>query len=371
MTALFWCSVSIVFYAYFGYPLALALLRAVRERPVARSEDEPAVTMVVPVHNQPVDIRKKIENTLSLDYPPEKLRLVVSSDGSTDATNEVVRSFADRGVVLVSSDERSGKVAAQMRALSSIQGRIAIFTDASILLNREALRAIVRPFADPAVGCVSSEDHVPGGGEGLYVRYEMWLRRMEGSIRTLIGVSGSFYAIRTNLIEETPIRYTRDFLVPLTVIEKGYRVLSEPDAQGHFLPAVSAGSEFQRKVRTVMRGMDVLWYRRRLLNPFRFPFVSFALVSHKIFRWAVPIAMTAAFFANLPLLAAGPVYVLTFAAQLGLYALGAAAFFLPRVQNLLPAKAALFFLVTNGAILLAWIRYLSGERAVVWKPTER
>lgn len=371
MIALFWISAAIIFYAYFGYPLALVILRAVRERPVSRSEDEPVVTMVVPVHNQPGDIRKKIENMLALDYPADKLRLVVSSDGSTDATNEVVRSFASRGVVLVSSDERNGKVAAQMLALPSITGEVAIFTDASILLNREALRAIVKAFADPAVGCVSSEDHVPGGGEGLYVRYEMWLRRLEAAIQTLIGVSGSFYAIRTALIEETPIRFTRDFLVPLTVIEKGYRVLSEPEAQGHFLPAVSAGSEFQRKIRTVMRGMDVLWYRRQLMNPFRFPFVSFALISHKIIRWAVPIAMTTALAANLFLIPRGPIYSLTLAAQIGLYGLGALALLVPRMQSLLPAKAALFFLVTNAAILFAWIRYLSGERAVVWKPTKR
>lgn len=366
----FWLSVALVIYAYAGYPLILVLLSRLRSRPVRMEPITPELTMIIPVHNQAEIIRKKLENCLALDYPEDKLHIVVSSDGSDDNTHDVLREFESRGVLFISSSERQGKVAAQLRALPSIRGEITVFTDASIMLDRGSLLAVVQPFADPETGCVSSEDHVPGGGEGMYVRYEMLLRRLESRVQTLIGVSGSFYAVRSSLVEPTDPRYTRDFLVPLTIIGKGFRVHSEPGAQGHFLPAQSSSSEFQRKVRTVMRGMDVLVNRRHLLNPFRFPFVAWALFSHKIMRWLVPVGLIAAFTANMAILSE-PVYLFCFAAQLALYAAGISAGFFPKAGSFLPARASLFFLVTNGAILFAWIRYLAGDRAVVWEPTKR
>ncbi len=366
----FWISVGLVLYAYLGYPLLLALFSSFAGRPARRDSITPEMTIIIPVHNQVDTIHDKIENTLNMGYPVEKLHIIVSSDGSDDGTDEVVRRYEDRGVTLIQSTERGGKVAAQLRALPFIRGEVTVFTDSSIMLHPGSLHAIAQPFADPEVGCVSSEDHVPAGGEGLYVRYEMLLRRLEGRTGTLVGVSGSFYAVRSKLVEETDPRYTRDFLVPLSIIEKGYRVRSDPGAQGHFLPARNASSEFHRKVRTVMRGMDVLVHRRRLLHPFRYPFVSWALISHKITRWLVPVALAAAFLANTALLGE-PFYLFLFAGQLGLYFTGLGAVLFPAVGRFLPAKAVLFFLVTNAAILLAWIRYLSGGRAIVWEPTKR
>ncbi len=368
---IFWFSVLLILYAYAGYPLLLGLASAMKGRPVQNEATTPDITMIIPVHNQAGIIREKLDNCLALDYPAEKLHIVVSSDGSDDGTDEILDEYAKRGVTYISSPERQGKVAAQLRALPSIRGEVAVFTDASIMLASASLRAIVQPFADPEVGCVSSEDHVPGGGEGLYVRYEMLLRRLEGRVQTLIGVSGSFYAVRSSLVEPTNPRYTRDFLVPLTIIEKGYRIQSDPGAQGHFLPAQSPSSEFHRKVRTVMRGMDVLASRKRLLNPFQFPFVAWALLSHKVVRWLVPVALVTAFCSNAAILLTAPFYLFSFAAQLALYAGALSATLSSRASNFLPARASLFFLVTNGAILLAWIRYLAGNRAVVWEPTKR
>ncbi len=368
--AVFRLAAGVILYAYVLYPAILALLARFFGRPARREDITPELTILIPVHNQPDAIREKLENTLRLDYPKEKMHIVVSSDGSDDGTSDVVRSFADRGVELVESPRREGKVAAQLRALPSIRGEVAVFTDASILLDRTSLRSIVRPFADRAVGCVSSEDAVPGGGEGAYVRYEMFLRRLEGNVHTLIGVSGSFYAVRSSLVEPTDPRYTRDFLVPLTVIGRGYRVVSEQGAVGRYLPASSSSSEFRRKVRTVMRGMDVLLYKRDLLDPFKHPFAAWALFSHKIARWLVPPAMIAA-LVSCAFLSREPLYALLLAAQGALYAGALAAAALPGASRLLPLRAALFFLVTNGAILAAWVRYLSGHRAVVWEPTKR
>ncbi|MBM3320992.1 MAG: glycosyltransferase family 2 protein [Candidatus Eisenbacteria bacterium] len=367
---LFWCSAAVVVYAYAGYPLVLLILASFRERPVRREPRTPPLTVVIPVHNQAAAIRRKLENLLDLDYPRELLRIVVASDGSTDETERVVASFAPAGVRLVRSAERLGKEAAQNLALPEIRGEIVVFTDATILLEKRAFRAIVRAFADPEVGCVSSEDDVPGAGEGLYVRYEMAIRRWESRIRTLIGVSGSFYAVRAELVERTDPRYTRDFLLPLLVIEKGMRVVCEPEARGRFLPAPSAGSEFRRKTRTVLRGMDVLAYRRGLLNPFRHPFVAWALLSHKGARWAVPWALLLALAANAALLPS-LFYGVCFALQLFFYLSAGGALLSRRWAGRLPGKAALFFTATNAAVLAAGVRYLAGERAVVWEPTRR
>lgn len=367
---LFWIALFLVFYAYAGYPFLLFLVSRLFGKRVRRMDGTPSLTVIVPVHNQENEIRRKIENLLALDYPAGLLRIVISSDGSTDGTEEAVRSFADRGVVLVSSKERKGKVAAQNRALSYTEGEILVFTDATILMNRDALRKIVRAFADPDVGCVSSEDRVPGGGEGLYIRYEMFLRRLESEIRSMAGVSGSFYAVRRDLAPPTDPRFTRDFLIPLTIVEKGYRVVSDPEAFGHFLPAPTATSEFSRKTRTIMRGMDVLWRMRRLMNPFRFPIPAFVLLSHKVIRWLVPWAMVVS-FATSASLSGEPFYSLLFVAQFLFFISAAAAALLPVWRSLLPGKISLFFIVTNGAILVAWIRYLRGERAVFWEPTKR
>jgi cellulose synthase/poly-beta-1,6-N-acetylglucosamine synthase-like glycosyltransferase len=367
---LFWASLLLVSYAYAGYPLFLALIAAVRRRLVQRAPLLPEITVIVPVHSQREEIRRKIENLLSLDYPSEKVRIVISSDGSTDGTDRVVEEYAPRGVILLRSDKREGKVAAQNRALEEARGEIVVFTDASILLSRGALRAIVRPFADQSVGCVSSEDDVPAGGEGMYVRYEMALRRLEASVSTMVGVSGSFYAVRRELCEPTPTRYTRDFLVPLDVIRRGYRVVSEPAARGRFLPAPTPASEFRRKTRTVMRGMDVLWYRRGLLHPFRRPFVAWALLSHKIFRWLVPPALVMAYGLS-GILAGRGLYLALFLLQTALYLFPFVSWPVPSLRDSLLSKAIRFFLTTNAAVAAAWFRFLRGERAIVWEPTKR
>lgn len=369
-SVVFWSSIALVAYAYVGYPALLAVLARIRTRPVRAADSEPTLTVVVPVYNQADAILRKIENLLDLDYPRDKVEILVASDGSTDRTDEVVTGFAPRGVRLVRGPERRGKEAAQNLAVAEAKGAILVFTDATILLERDALRAVVRPFADPEVGCVSSEDDVPGGGEGLYVRYEMLLRRLESAFRTMVGVSGSFYAVRAGLLAPTEPRYTRDFLVPLDVIESGRRVVAEPRARGHYLPADSSSAEFRRKVRTALRGMDVLFLRRRLLNPARGPFVAWALLSHKGARWAMPWALLAAFGSNAALAGRAP-YGWLLAAQVLFYLAGAAALFSRRVAASLPGKASAFFLVTNAALFVASIRFARGERAAVWEPTKR
>jgi cellulose synthase/poly-beta-1,6-N-acetylglucosamine synthase-like glycosyltransferase len=365
-----WGGFFFAFYAYALYPVLLSLVALFRKRPVRSADWTPEVTVVVPVYNQAEAIRRKIENLLDLDYPREKMHLIVASDGSTDDTDSVVSSFAANGVRLVRTASREGKEAAQNLAVAEARGEITVFTDATILLGRGALRSIVRSFADPEVGCVSSEDDVPGGGEGLYIRYEMHLRRLESSIGTLVGVSGSFYAVRRELLRPTDPRFTRDFLVPLDVIESGRRVVGDPEARGSFRPADTPGAEFQRKVRTVLRGMDVLLLRARLLNPIRRPFVAWVLWSHKVARWAVPWALLASWGANTALLGS-PAYAALFALQTTFYLSGALALVSARWGTLLPGKVAAFFLVTNAAVFVAWIRCVRGERAVIWEPTKR
>jgi hypothetical protein len=233
-------------------------------------------------------------------------------------------------------------------------------------------------FADPGVGCVSSTDRVLGesadagdGGEGLYVRYEMWLRDEEARSGTLIGASGSFYAVRRCLAERWDPGLTRDFLTPLKVIEAGFRTVPEPRAVGTYRALAAPEAEFRRKVRTVMRGMAVLWSMRVLLDPFRHPGAAFRLWSHKVLRWTVPFFMLLLLVVSAVLAADSRFHAFALSAQLGFYALALAGYLVRGLVVLPFVKIPLFFTNVNLSILAAWIRFLAGARQVTWEPTHR
>ena len=377
MKILFWISLLGVLYAYFLYPLLLLALGRAAARPRADRVDASVLTatLIIPVHNETRVLPAKLDNLAALDFPADRLRVVFVSDGSTDGTQDLLHTAQARlqfRMGIVDIPERKGKANALNAGLAEADTDIVIFSDASILLEPQSIANILRPFADPRIGCVSGEDHIAGGaGEGLYGRYELFLRNRESELGSIVGASGSFYAQRRVLCRPFLEGLAPDFLSVLNSVEQGYRAITEPAARGYMTAVAKPGQEFQRKVRTLLRGITTLFAKRALLNPFRFGLFAFFLWSHKLLRWLVPFLLITALAANIALYAE-PFYAVLLALQIAFYTVAAlAARGIAGLHDRALGRIALFFVMVNAAILAAWFRYFRGERQELWTPSER
>jgi cellulose synthase/poly-beta-1,6-N-acetylglucosamine synthase-like glycosyltransferase len=371
---IFWISVVGVLYPYIGYPLVLALVGRWMERPEigAAPGTLPSITMIIPVHNEAARIARKVANTAALRYPADRLQILFVSDGSSDGTSEIIRTSKTPAMSIVELPVRRGKAAALNAGLEHAAGDILVFSDASIELEPDALERIVRRFQDPEIGCVSGEDRIAeSGGEGWYGRYELFLRRLESNVHSIVGASGSFYAQRRSLCAPFTEGMAPDFLSVLRTVQQGYRAVSDPSAVGSMTSVKDTRHEFERKVRTSIRGMTTLFAHASVLNPVRFGVFAFAMWSHKVLRWTVPFFLVTALLSPLGLLAS-PLYATAFAAQATFY-LGAVAAFgeWGSFHRSLPGKIALYFSTVNAAILAAWYRYGTGVRQELWTPSRR
>jgi glycosyltransferase involved in cell wall biosynthesis len=367
----FWCSVTFVFYAYFGYGCALAALAQVRRRPVLREPIAPRVTVIIAAHNEERHIRSKIENTLRQDYPSASLEIIVASDCSSDATDAIAGEYAPR-VRLVRCRERRGKEGAQQLAVEEASGEILIFSDVGTWLAPDGVSGIVRNFADPGVGCVSSTDRFVDGdgstsGEGAYVRYEMFLRALESRVNSLVGLSGSFFAARRDVCRRWTAHLQSDFDMLLCAVDMGMRGVLDVDSAGYYANLADDRREVQRKVRIVLRGISVLAENRRMLNPFRYGLFAWQLASHKLCRWLVPFFLIIAALANALLVSRSAVYRSTFVLQVAFYAAAVAGTWSRARALRLPA----FMVSSNLAVLRAWVRYARGDRITTWDPSKR
>jgi glycosyltransferase involved in cell wall biosynthesis len=376
MIVVFWLAVLFLAYTYAGYPLLLGLVSRFRKRPHRRAAIAPAVSVIIAAHNEAATISRKLLNCLELDYPADRFEILVASDGSDDDTVEIVRSFAGRGVKLIEIPNRQGKQYAQLQARDAARGEILVFTDVGVELDRDGLRQIISNFADPSVGCVSSEDQLvdqkgSGVGEPLYVRFEMWIRRTESCIGSLVTASGSFFAARRGVCEVWHVDQTSDFFVPLNTVSDGLRAVVDPKSIGRYGNVASESAELRRKIRTIVNGLQVFFSHAHLLNPVRYGFFSWQLISHKLFRWMIPSAMLVLLISNCFLWAAGDFYRLALVAQVGIYAAGLLAMTGNGFSAWKPVKLAGFFLLGNAATLMAWFYFLSGEKFVSWQPTQR
>jgi cellulose synthase/poly-beta-1,6-N-acetylglucosamine synthase-like glycosyltransferase len=372
----FWVSFLAVAYAYAGYPLAigmLARLRARRVDPKAGLVDDLGVSMIIPVHNERSIIRQKLINTKQLEYQPGLLQILFVSDGSTDGTDAIIEESQDDRISLLLLPVRGGKAGALNEGLAHARHPIVVFSDASILLATDAIQQIVRPFSDPAVGCVSGEDHVPaGGGEGLYGRYELFLRRQESLLHSIVGASGSFYAQRREICEPFPPGLAPDFLSVLRTVERGYRAVSWPEARGEMTALASVSDEFSRKVRTILRGLTTLVHHRRLLNPFTHGIFAFELVSHKVARWLVPVFLLSLFVSSAVLALQSWWYSGALLIQVLFYGLALVPFVGgSAVGDWLPVRISVYFTAVNVATLSALFKYLGGARQEIWSPSRR
>jgi len=376
MEFVFDVSLFLVFHAYFGYPLTLMLLRSFRRKTVAKAPFEPPVSLIITACNEEIRIRDKLENTIALEYPREKLQIIVVSDGSTDSTNEIVRTYSSHGIELLDFMERRGKESAQKDAVLHATGDVIVFSDVATRLDPEGLREIVANFADPSVGCVSSVDRVIGRdgkpcGEGFYVRYEMWLRDLESQVNSLVGLSGSFFAARREVCRDFSGDMQSDFRTVLNSMRLGLRGVSDHAAVGYYQDISDNRREFDRKVRTVLRGLTVFFRNFEFLNPIRYGLFSYEYFCHKLLRWLVPLFLFVALAANAVLCLNSAVYTVILLFHIAFYSIALGGWLAKSPLSSPVLKIPIYFVTVNTAILVAWWRYIKGNRMVMWAPSER
>jgi glycosyltransferase involved in cell wall biosynthesis len=376
LEVLFWFSVVFVFYAYAGYPLLLKTFSFFRSRPVLKGPFAPKVSLIITAYNEEKRIEAKLKNALEQIYPKDKLEIIVASDCSSDKTDDIVRGYQSRGVRLVRAPDRKGKENAQRHALEKASGEILVFSDVATILDPDGVKSIVENFNDPTVGCVSSVDRFIDSdgkvsGEGAYVKYEMFLRGLESRINSVVGLSGSFFAARRDVCQNWAVDLQSDFNTLFNSIKIGLRGISDPESIGYYKNITDEKKEFERKVRTVLRGISVFMKSLSLLNPFRYGLFSWQLFSHKLCRWLVPFAMMVAFLSNALLISVSALFMYAFILQVVFYLVAVAGIATDLSPRKYSVKIASFVVLVNLSILKAWYGYLKGNRLTVWEPSKR
>ena len=371
-------------YAYFLYPALLRILAMARPRPIRAGEPEqwPMVSITVPAYNEERSIAGTLQALLDIDYPADRRQILVVSDASSDRTDEIVRGFADRGVELLRQPARAGKTAAENAARALLRGDIIVNTDASVRIAKDALKPLIRCFGDPEVGVASGRDvsvanmeHDLNLGESQYVGYEMWLRDLETSVGSIVGASGCFYAVRRNLhMTIVPEALSRDFAAALIAREHDYRAVSVHDAVCYVPRIASLRHEFRRKVRTMTRGLETLYFKRHLLNPFRYGLFAWMLGSHKLIRWLVPWGIVAIAVGSL-LLAVSVSSTwgwITLGVFAGFAALASLGWWWPESRKA-PGFISIPTFLASAVIaaINSWVGALRGDLNPIWEPTRR
>jgi cellulose synthase/poly-beta-1,6-N-acetylglucosamine synthase-like glycosyltransferase len=302
---IFQISAFALLYTFIGYPLLVFLLSRVRPLRVRREEIEPEISVIVAAYNEEKVIRSKIENTLALEYPKEKLEIIVASDGSTDATDAIAREFASRGVKLLRIEGRVGKTITQNRAVEESSGEILLFSDATTMYRPYVLRKIVPNFGDQSVGCVAGKliyvdprDTSIGKGARSYWSYETFLKEAESRACSLIGASGCLYAVRRSAYKPMYGEACSDFLICTEIFKQGLRSVYEPEAICSEETNRHVDREFNMRVRVISQTLNDLWRNRSMMNPFRSGFYALELFSHKLLRYLVPVFLIMMFVSS-------------------------------------------------------------------------
>lgn len=368
--AIFWLAVALPVYAYLGYPLVLLALGALIRHAVKKAPFTPAISLLIPAHNEARVIQRKILNSLLLDYPIDQLEILIVSDGSTDDTETIARRFEDgRRIRVLALAPNRGKMAALNVAVPHLQGEIIVFSDASAMLAPDALRRLAENFADPSIGAASGRYRVTqpnqadiGASENIYWKYETWLKIQESQIASTLGGHGQLHAIRKELYPfPPPETINDDYVIPLSVLSRGYRAVYEPDALVYEEAREMTG--FARRIRIMTGNLQQLRFVPQLLGPLQ-PLPLFFFLSHKAARLAVPFALLIALAANLVLLGS-PISSAIFAAQLAFYALALAGLrgrLRPRALSL-----PFYFCMLNAAAFFGLYHAFSRRRSLAWK----
>ena len=394
---LLWLLVLAVFYTYLGYGLLIfglvtfrRLLGWGRSNP-NNSAFLPDVMLVVPAYNEREYMIEKVQNSLALDYPPDKLQFLFVTEGSTDGTTELLekQALTNPRILVKGGHQRLGKIEAVNQAMRQIHTPFVIFTDANTTLNPEAVRRIIRHFADPQVGAVAGEKRIQllpteaavGSGEGLYWKYESFLKRLDTELHSVVGAAGELFAVRTDLYE--PVEKDTlldDFVISLRIAEQGYRVIYEPEAYALERPSFSVSEEKKRKVRIAAGGFQAIARLLPLLNVFRHGWLAFQYTSHRVMRWAIaPFCLPLILLLNgLVLVLPGnsllsPVlYQVLLLAQLVFYASALLGYYLEdrriRIKLLF---VPYYFSFMNVCALLGYQRYRRGNDTGIWEKVRR
>jgi len=364
----FWCATALVAYVYLGYPLVLLLLRLLIHRPVDKQFHEPFVSLLVPAYNECRVIREKIRNSLQLEYPPDRLEVVVVSDGSSDGTAEAAQELADgQRVRVLAFPKNRGKILAMNDAVPQLKGEIVVFSDASAMLMPDSLRELVANFHDARVGAVSgvyqlkkTEHSSTGGSEQLYWKYETFLKKQEAALDSTLGGHGHLHAIRKALYPfPPPGTINDDYVISVRILSQGYRSVYEPNAIGWEEAVEMAG--FGRRVRIMAGNVQQL---REIPSLIRRPLPLFFFLSHKLGRLLVPFAMITALAASAFLLN-DPVYRWLFALQAAFYVLAIAGSLMALKPKIL--RLPYYFSMINLATFLGVYHALRGGRRMAWK----
>lgn len=388
LKAIFWFLLGIILYTYVGYTIILLVIAAINRffhlhRKQTRENFLPEVTLLVPAYNEARFVIRKVNNTLELNYPKEKLKIIWIIDGSTDETYDLLCRYPE--ITVMHEKERRGKIDAMNRGMKEVNSPIVVFTDANTMLNKDALREITRLFADHKTGCVTGEKRISesemqkavDAGEGLYWRYESLIKRLESETGSVMGAVGEIFAIRTELYTEIKEdTLLDDFTISLMIARQGYQIKYAPHAIGTETASLSISEEIKRKIRIAIGGLQTLTRLTGLLNPFNNFFLTFKYISHKVLRWTiVPFSFPLVFLFNLVIvLTPGNtrLYTVIFALQCIFYLLAMAGRLLHDVKIRFKALFAPYYLfVMNYAIILGFFRFIKGNYSVKWQKVRR
>lgn len=372
---LFWGSLTLILYTYALFPLFVVLRGYLFPRPYKRRDITPMVSMIIAAHNEEDSLRQKLENALSLDYPKNRLEIVVASDGSTDSTVEIARQFEDRGVQVLDLP-RTGKAGALNAAVAASNGEVLVFSDANSMYARDAIHGLVRPLADPTVGGVAGDQtyvdkHLSQSpGEHFYWDFDQMLKRMQSLAGNAISATGAIYSLRRTLFQAVPEGVTDDFATSTEVIARGYRLVFAPDAVAYEPPASSNSAEFGRKVRVMTRGLRAVLYRRSLLNPFRYGMYSLDLLTHKLLRRLMVFPLLLLLPTSVLLGGEAVIYQLAATAQIAFYFCALVGFWMSRrnVRGVKIFSLPFFFCLVYAAAFLATWNLLRGHTVKLWEP---
>jgi cellulose synthase/poly-beta-1,6-N-acetylglucosamine synthase-like glycosyltransferase len=374
----FWLCLVVGFYPYVGYPLCVALLGVLRPRPVQSQAITPHVTVVISAYDEARHIEATVRNKLEQQYPQELLDVIVASDASTDGTDELLDRLAreDSRVTFIRQEQRGGKTAALNRLVERSRGEIIVFADANSMYRADAIHRLVAAFADPLVGYatgrmlyVDPEGSLVGDGCTAYMKYENVLRGFETGVGSIVGVDGGVDAVRRSLYQSMRSDQLPDLVLPLTVVEQGYRVVFAPEAVVEERTLTTHTAEYHMRVRVALRAFWALRDKRALLNPLRYPLFSWQLASHKLLRYLSFVPLGVAAVLDWFLAPQGWVYGALAASQFCAALLAYLAFRGPgALRRIALARYCYYFLLLNWASAVAFVRFMRGERQVVWQP---
>ncbi|MFD3000926.1 glycosyltransferase family 2 protein [Pontibacter toksunensis] len=381
---IFWFALAVVLYTYIGYGIIVWIWAKTKSlfsynKNLYAADFEPEVTLVVPAYNEGDILKNKIEDCLALDYPANKLQIVFITDGSTDNSEAVLSAFPQ--VTHLHSPERGGKSLAENRAMQYVNTPYVIFTDCNTFLNRNAVREMVKHYQDPQVGAVSgekkilSEDSLSGSGEGLYWKYESFLKRCDSKIHSLMGAAGELVSFKSDLFQPLEAdTILDDFIQSLRIVDKGYKVVYEPDAYAMEAPSASMAEEMKRKIRICAGGWQSMSRLTSLLNPFRQPVVTFLYLSHRVLRWSLTPALLALLIPLSAVLAflQGGIYTLVFTLQILFYLMAWIGWSAEsRGKKLKLFVVPLYFSMMNIAVFAGFFRFIRRTQPAAWEKAER